>query len=92
VHLSAQISLQVESHRDGFVLFYSAASVSQSVQYWGWCKHHYREHYKETFPDVKKIACKCLDACPVKVIRHFFNQSWQFMLAYQEGLTRKAAE
>ncbi len=43
----------------------------------------------------KKVARKCLDACPVDVIRCFFNQSWQFMAAYRvglTGLTGKAAE
>jgi len=45
---------------------------SQSVQYWGWYKHQYREHYKDTFVDAKKIARECLDMCPVEVIRHFF--------------------
>jgi len=65
---------------------------SQSAQYWGWCKHQYREHYKDTFADAKKITCKCLDTCPVEVIRHFFNCSWHFMAAYQQGLTGKAVE
>jgi len=36
---------------------------------------------------------QCLDACPlaVDVIQHFVNCSWQFMDAYQKGLTGKAA-
>ncbi|KIK53498.1 hypothetical protein GYMLUDRAFT_178796, partial [Collybiopsis luxurians FD-317 M1] len=30
--------------------------------------------------------------CPVKVIQHLINCSWQFMSAYQLGFTGKAAE
>jgi hypothetical protein len=41
---------------------------SQPTQYWGWCKHRYREVHKETFADAKRIAHKSLDACPVDVI------------------------
>ena len=40
----------------------------------------------------KKVVRKCLDACPVDVIRRFFNRSWWFMAAYRVGLTGKAAE
>ena len=65
---------------------------SQSAHYWGWCKHQYREHYKDTFVDAKNITHECLDMCPVEVIRCFFNCSWHFMAAYQQGLTSKAAE
>jgi len=65
---------------------------SHSLQYWGWCKHWYREHYKETFANAKRVACECLDTCPVDVIRCFFNQSWKFMSAYWQGLTGKVAE
>jgi hypothetical protein len=44
------------------------------------------------FADVKTTAHKCLNGCPVDVIRHLFNCSWQFMKAYYERLTRKTAE
>jgi len=81
----------VDHNRDGMFLFYVLLSNSQCVQYWGWCKHRYRQVYK-TFADAKSTARKCLDGCPVDVIRRFFNHSWQFMLAYREGLTGKAAE
>jgi hypothetical protein len=40
----------------------------------------------------KKVARECLDACPVDVVRRFFNRSWWFMDAYRAGLTGKAAE
>jgi len=73
-------------------LFYVLLSNSQCIQYWEWCKHWYRQVYKKTFADAKSTACKCLDGCPVDVIRRFFNRSWQFMLAYCQGLTGKAAE
>jgi hypothetical protein len=33
-----------------------------------------------------------LDACPIDVVWRFFNQSWQFMDAYQQGLTGKVAK
>jgi hypothetical protein len=72
--------------------FFLSLCDSQSLQYWGWCKHQYREEYKETFADAKRVVWGCLDACPVEVIRHFFNQSWRFMSAYWQGLTGKAAE
>ena len=65
---------------------------SQSVQYWGWCKHRYRQIQKETFADAKKNTRECLDACPVDVIRRFFNRLWRFISAYWRGLTGKAAE
>jgi hypothetical protein len=61
-------------------------------QYWGWCKHRYREIYKKRFNKAKKAVHECLDACPVDVIRWFFNRSWRFMDAYKQGLTEKAAE
>jgi len=61
-------------------------------QYWGWCKYRYREIYKEWFNKAKKAAYECLDICPVDVIQQFFNHSWQFIDAYQQGLTGKAAE
>ena len=48
--------------------------------------------HKEHFGDAKVIAWSCLNACPVDVIWHFFNQSWRFMDAYQRGLTGKAAK
>src|SRR5712691_1998365 len=67
-------------------------SGSQSVQYWGWCKHRYRQVYKDTFADAKRVACESLDMCLVDVIRRFFNRSWRFMSAYRRGLTGKAAE
>ena len=79
----------IEMVRFYFILLLSA---SQSVQYWGWCKHRYRQVYKETFGDAKRIARESLDACPVDVIRRFFNRSWRFMSAYRRGLTGKAAE
>ncbi|KZT63123.1 hypothetical protein DAEQUDRAFT_680923 [Daedalea quercina L-15889] len=60
--------------------------------YWGWCKYRYREVYKEKFEDAKRVARECLDACPVEVIRRFFNRSWRFMDAYRKGLKGKAAE
>lgn len=41
---------------------------------------------------MKRVARECLDACPVEVIRRFFNRSWRFMDAYHMGLTGKAAE
>jgi hypothetical protein len=39
----------------------------------------------------KKAVYECLDACPVDVIRRFFNRTWRFMDAYRRGLTGKAA-
>jgi hypothetical protein len=72
--------------------FIPLLSNSQSIQYWGWCKHWYRQIYKTTFGDAKKTARECLDACPVDVIRRFFNRSWQFMSAYRQGLTGRVAE
>jgi len=74
--------------------FYSIISIKppNSLQYWGWAKHRYREVYKDKFEEAKQNACACLDACPVEVIRKFFNRSWRFMDAYQQGLTGKAAE
>jgi len=62
------------------------------LQYWGWCKHRYSQVFKKTFSDAKRVACECLDSCPVDVIRWFFDRSWRFMDAYQHGLTGKAAE
>ena len=35
---------------------------------------------------------KCLNACPIEVIWHFFNQLWRFMDMYRQGLTGKAAK
>ncbi len=61
-------------------------------QYWGWCKHWYREIYKDQLDQAKRAVHQCLDACPVDVIRRFFNYSWRFMDAYRWGLTGKAAE
>jgi len=72
--------------------FIPLLSTSQYVQYWGWCKHRYRQVHKKTFADAKSTARECLDGCPVDVIRRFFNRSWRFMAAYREGLTGKAAE
>jgi hypothetical protein len=37
------------------------------------------------------LALEKLNACPVDVIQHFINCSWQFMSAYRMGLTGKAA-
>lgn len=48
--------------------------------------------YKEKFEHAKATARSCLNACPVEVIRRFFNRSWRFMDAYRKGLTGKAAE
>jgi hypothetical protein len=62
------------------------------LQYWGWAKQRYRDVYKDRFDAAKKIARECLDACPVDVVRRFFNRSWRFMDAYRQGLTGKAAE
>jgi len=62
------------------------------LQYWGWAKHRYREVYKDRLDAAKKIARESLDACPVEVVWRFFNCSWRFMDAYQQGLTGKAAE
>ena len=72
--------------------FIPLLSNSQYIQYWGWCKHRYRQVYKKTFADAKTTAHECLDGCPVNVIRCFFNCSWRFMETYREGLTRKTAE
>ena len=44
------------------------------------------------FDEARRTACECLDACPVDVIRRFFNWSWRFMDAYRTKLTGKAAE
>jgi hypothetical protein len=60
--------------------------------YWGWVKYRYREVYKSKFDEAKKVAHECLDACPVTVIRRFFNRSWRFMDAYRKGVTGRAAE
>jgi len=40
----------------------------------------------------KKTACECLNKCPKDVIQWFFNHSWCFMDAYQQGLTEQVAE
>jgi hypothetical protein len=48
--------------------------------------------YKEKFEQAKATARSCLDACPIEVIRRFFNRSWRFMDAYRKGLTGKAAD
>ncbi|KAJ2990200.1 hypothetical protein NUW54_g8544 [Trametes sanguinea] len=64
----------------------------RDVLYWGWSKYRYRETDKPKFEDAKRLARECLDACPVEVIRRFFNRSWRFMDAYRKGLTGKAAE
>lgn len=66
--------------------------ITESVQYWGWCKYRYREATKSNFAAAKKIAIQYLDACPVEVIRRFINRTWRFMSAYRRGLTGKAAE
>ncbi|ETW85872.1 hypothetical protein HETIRDRAFT_309724 [Heterobasidion irregulare TC 32-1] len=52
----------------------------------------YCEVYKERFDHAKKHVLKCLDNCPVEVIRCFFNRSWHFIDAYCRGFTRKAVE
>ena len=72
-----------------FILLLSGSEI---LQYWGWCKHRYRDVYKEMFRDAKRVTHKSLDVCLVDVIRRFFNQLWRFMEAYWGGLTRKAAE
>jgi hypothetical protein len=53
-----------------------------SIQYWGWCKHRYRDVYKKKFEEARATAQSCLDICPVEVIWRFFNCSWQFMDTY----------
>jgi len=75
-----------------FNLFFLIISHLKSLQYWGWCKHRYRQIYKTKFDEAKRAVRKCLDACPVKVIQCFFNRLWRFMDAYRQGLTRKAAK
>ena len=50
------------------------------------------EIYKKTFKKAKTAMHECLNACPVDVIKQFFNHSWWFIDAYQKGLTGKAAE
>jgi hypothetical protein len=60
-------------------------------QYWGWVKYHYREVPKQNFAEAKEIALRYLNACPTNVIWWFINCSWQFMSAYQKGLTGNAA-
>jgi len=62
------------------------------LQYWGWCKCQYRETYKDTLKKAKIAVHESLDVCPVDVIQQFFNRSWRFMDAYQEGLTGHVAE
>jgi hypothetical protein len=62
------------------------------LQYWGWCKHRYREVYKTRIDEARNVARNCLDSCPVIVIRQLFNRSWRFMAAYRQGLTGKAAD
>ena len=66
--------------------------ILEVTQYWGWCKGRYRDVYKSRFEDAKKAAVEYLNACPVEVIRRFFNRSWRFMDAYRRGLTGRAAE
>jgi hypothetical protein len=44
------------------------------------------EDLPDTFED------QYLNECPEVVIWRFINQSWQFMSAYRQGLTRRAAE
>jgi hypothetical protein len=56
-----------------FNLFFLIISHLKSLQYWGWCKHRYRQIYKTKFDEAKRAVHECLDACPVKVIRRFFN-------------------
>jgi hypothetical protein len=73
-----------------FILIIFANAFNE--QYWGWCKHRYREIFKEHFDAAKKVVHDCLNACPIDVIRRFFNRSWRFMDAYRRGLTGKAAE
>ena len=63
-----------------------------TLQYWGWAKHRYRDVHKDRFDAAKRITRESLDACPVDVVRHFFNRSWRFMDAYRQGLMGKAAE
>jgi len=48
--------------------------------------------YKERFQDAKATAYSCLNACPVEVIRRFFNRSWRFMDTYRKGITGRVAE
>ena len=63
-----------------------------TLQYWGWAKHRYRDVHKDRFDAAKRIARESLNACPVDVVRRFFNHSWWFMDAYRQGLMGKAAE
>ena len=65
-----------------FILLLSGSEI---LQYWGWCKHRYRDVYKEMFGDAKRVMHKSLDACLVDIIRRFFNWLWRFMEAYQGG-------
>ncbi len=44
-----------------------------------------------TFTAAKAAALEALNSCLIEVICWFINQSWQFMSAYQRGLTGKAA-
>ena len=71
---------------------YSHTLANYWIQYWGWCKQQYRDVPKDRLDVAKRVACECLDKCPVEVIWCFFNKSWRFMTAYHAGLTRKAAE
>jgi len=75
-----------------FIILTIYSLIYSTEQYWGWCKHQYREIYKERLDQAKKAVHECLDACPADVIQWFFNRSWQFMDAYRMGLTGKAAE
>jgi hypothetical protein len=74
-----------------FILF-SFYLLTLTLQYWGWAKHRYRDVYKTRFDQAKKTTRECLNTCPEDVIRWFFNRSWRFMDAYQQGLTGHAAE
>ena len=92
MHIPAQVSLRTQSDRDGILFLFLFYIHLISLQYWGWCKYWYRQIYKSKFEVAKRTARECLDACPVDVIRRFFNHSWRFMSAYRQGLTGKAAE
>ncbi|KAK0207757.1 hypothetical protein IW262DRAFT_1450785 [Armillaria fumosa] len=70
---------------------FDIGGLRANLQYWGWCKHRYREIEKNSFADAKAAVFKCLDSCPMDVIRKFVNWSWRFMDAYHKGLTGNAA-
>ncbi|ETW84844.1 hypothetical protein HETIRDRAFT_312097, partial [Heterobasidion irregulare TC 32-1] len=74
------------------LLTVTSVCFSQNSIYWGFVKYRYCEVYKERFDDTKKHARKCLNNCPIEVIRHFFNCLWHFIDAYHRGLTKKVVE